>query len=257
MPAVSIIVPVYKAEEWIDECLESIYSQSYDDIDLIVIEDTEGTGAAAARNRGLERATGEFVAFVDADDYLEPGAIGTLVGASDDVDLVVGSYRKLGNFDMAMRHRTEVYTMPEVAAYAMSNLRNPRDNQILNPCWAKLYRRELIGQFPLLTTAEDLAFNFDYLTRCQHVGFIERIVYHNRKHDGSLTTTFDENNKPGLFGFLEGLRYVQMFLADYYSEDQIANAVDNSKVYHSMLYFMRICTQLGIPQREAFLKLYP
>ena len=255
---VSVIVPVHKAEEWIDECLQSIYSQSYKDIDLIVIDDQEGEGAAAARNRGLAKAIGEYVMFVDADDYLEPGAIGTLVGAmSDDVDLVIGSYRKFGNFEMSMRHRTETLSLREVASYAMSNLRNPRDYQMLSPCWAKLYRRNLVGRFPLLTTAEDMAFNFDYLMRCHKVSFIERIVYSNRKHDRSLTTTFDESNKPGLFGFLGGLKYAQMFLAGFYPEDEINRAVDNSKVYHSLLYFMRICAQLGVSQREAFMKLYP
>ncbi len=254
---VSVIVPVHKAEEWIDECLRSIRSQDYSDTELIVIDDQEGTGAANARNRGLAMAKGDFVLFVDADDYLEPGAIGALVDASDGVDLVIGSYRKFGNFSMAQRHRTQTMGLAEVAEYALSNLKNPRENQMLSPCWAKLYRRELVREFPALTTAEDMAFNYDYLTRCRQVRFIERIVYHNRKHDGSLTTTFDEDNKPGLFGFLGGLRYMEKFLSSYYGADEIVKAVDNAKVYHSLLYFMRICAQLGVPQREAFMKLYP
>lgn len=238
---VSVIVPVYKPDErMFEQALDSIHSQHYADRELIVVDDRKGEGAATARNRGLALATGEFVMFVDADDYLEPGAIGTLVTAIEGVDMAVGSFRKFGNFESVVSHPSETLTQKQVAEYAMSNLLNPRSHQMLSGGWAKLFRRKFVGNFPLLTTAEDMAFNFDYLLRCRNVRFIERLVYHNRKHEGTLTTTFDEKNKPGLFGFLEGLRYVERFLAPFYPEDALRSALDNSKVYHSMLYAQRI-----------------
>ena len=115
----------------------------------------------------------------------------------------------------------------------------------------------MVGRFPELTTAEDMAFNFDYLLLCHRVRFISDIVYNNRKRDGSLTTTFDEKNKMGLFGFMQGLRRTEKFLQMFYGEDTLKSALDNSKLYHSLLYFSRICAQTGGTPREAFLKLYP
>lgn len=249
----SVIVPVYNAEKWIDQALASIP----EDVELIVIDDAQGTGAAAARNRGLELAKGEFVAFCDADDYLEPGAIACMVNAMDGVDMVVGSFRKFGEFEATVTYPTTKWNMAEVGRYAITNLLQPRHNQMLSGCWAKLYKRELVGRFPALTTAEDMAFNFDYLTRCKSVRFVSDIVYNNRKHAGSLSTTFDERDKPGLFGFLQALRYVKRFLAEFYDDGFIEDAIDNSKVYHSMLYFSRICQQTGWPMREALMRLYP
>lgn len=234
---VSIIVPVYKADAWIDECMASIRAQTYNDIEFIVIDDVQGTGAAAARNRGLEKATGEFIAFCDADDYLAPDAIEKLVAASDGVELVCGSFRKFGNFETIVSHPTATLTVGEVADYVVGNLRNPRSNQMLSGCWAKLYRREFVDAFPLLTTAEDMAFNFDYLTRSENVRFISDIVYHNRKRAGSLSTTFDEKNKDGLFGVIKALKYVEEFLVQNGADTDL---IDNSKIYHSMLYAQRI-----------------
>lgn len=257
-PLVSIIVPVYKAEEWIGQALASIDAQTYKRIELIVEDDSQATGAAAARNRGLAKATGDYVAFCDADDYMEPEAIERMVEAIDGVDLVCGSYRKFGDFEQIVRYPSAELTAKQVADYTMSNLRNPSMNQMLSGCWAKLYKRHMMGHFPPLTTAEDMAFNFDYLAQCKNVRFLIDVVYNNRKHaKGSLTTRFDDGNKSGLFGFLQGMKRVKHFLAYYYPTDEVEDALDNSKVYHSSLYFMRICNQEGGSMRDNFKRLYP
>ena len=249
---VSVIVPVYGSKEWLNECLESIKTKDYKDLELIV-ETDEGTGAAAARNRALDKATGEYVLFCDSDDYLGPDAISNLLRSINGVDLVCGSFRKFGDFDQTVSHHNQVMTPGEVAQYVMLNLLNPGKHQMLSGCWAKLFKRDKIGRFPNLTTAEDMAFNFEYLTRCTKVRFISDIVYHNRKRQGSLSTTFDEKNKAGLFGFLGGLKYVRQFLLPFYPEGEIEDALDSSKVYHSMLYFTRIHGS----GRETFRRLYP
>lgn len=250
MAKVSVIVPIYNAEPYIHECLQSIRLQSYQDIEIIQIHD-EGTGAAAARNKGLKQAEGDFICFVDADDYLAPWAIERMVETIQDCDLVVGSFRKFGDFDQTVTHPTDFFSMNRLSEYVMGNLRNPRTNQMLSGCWAKLYRRELVHDFPEITTAEDMAFNFDYLTRCLNCRFIEDVVYNNRKRQGSLSTTFSKADRPGLFGFLEGLKYVRKFLVKRLPEDEVDAAIDNSKVYHSMLYTLRICRQTEGLDKQA------
>ena len=235
--AVSVIVPSYKSEEFIDQALHSIRGK---DIQLIVIEDKDGIGPAEARNRGLARATGEFIVFCDSDDYMEPGAIDLMREEIEGVDLVCGSFRKFGNFEMKVTHKTDVLFPVDLAYYVMSNLKNPSKNQMLSGCWAKMFRMDRVVSFPDLTTAEDMAFNFSYLKKCERVRFLSNIVYHNRKRQGSLSTTFDEKNKPGLFGFLKGLKYVRSFLLPYYPIEEIDDAIDSSKVYHAALYALRM-----------------
>lgn len=257
MPTVSLVVPVYKADEWIEQCLASIKAQTYKDIQLIVIDDPQGSGAAEARNRGLAKAAGEFVAFCDADDYLEPDAIEKMVTAMNGADMVLGAFRKFGDFNLTVQHPAAEFNMRDVAQYAMSNLKNPRDSQLLSGCWAKLYRHSLIGRFPNLTTAEDMAFNFDYLNKCRSVKIIPDVVYHNRKRQGSLSTSYEPVNKAGLFGFLRALNYVRKFLTRFYDAAEVEDAIDNSKVYHSMLYYKRICDQMGWSTRETLMRLYP
>ena len=256
MQKVSVIVPIYKAEEWIAECLASIQAQRYPNVEWILENDPQGSGAWAARNRGLAKATGDYVTFCDADDFMATDAIEKMVAAMDGVDMVVGSFRKFGTFEEIITHPTALLTDADVADYVMGNLKSPRHNQMLSGCWAKLYKRDKVSKFPPLTTAEDMAFNFDYLMKCDRVRFLSDVVYHNRKRPGSLSTTFKKNEKPGLFGFLSGLEYVRRFLEIHYKTAVVSAAIDNSKVYHSMLYFMRICNQTGLPMRETLLKLY-
>ena len=257
MERVSIIIPNYKAEPWIDECMASIHAQTYKSLETIVINDKEGKGAWSARNRGLSKASGDYVAFCDADDYLEPDAIEKMVSAMDGVDMVCGSFRKFGTFEETVTHPTALLTDENVADYVMGNLRSPRHNQMLSGCWAKLFRTDKVGEFPALTTAEDMAFNFTYLMKCDRVRFLSDVVYHNRKRQGSLSTTFREDDKPGLFGFLHALEYVRRFLSVYCDKQEVSDAIDNSKLYHAILYFTRICNQTGWPMRDALMRLYP
>lgn len=256
MAKVSLIVPVYRAEAWIAECMASIHAQTYKDVELIVIDDAQGSGAGAARNRGLELATGEYIAFCDADDCMAPDALEKLVAAMDGVDMVCGSFRKFGEFDSVVSHDTQVLETEHIAQYAIANLMQPMHHQMLSGCWAKLYKREWVQPFPALTTAEDMAFNYQYLRRCHRVRFLADVVYHNRKRTGSLSTTFDASNRKGLFGYLEALKHVATFLGPWYGKYEIERAIDSSKVYHSMLYFLRICQQEGGEPRDVLKRLY-
>lgn len=238
MQSVSLILPVYKArEEWLEQCIDSIMVQTYPNIEVIRVDDVEG--AWKARNEGLKRATGDYIAFCDADDYMEPDAIEKMVKAIEGVDMVCGSFRKFGNFEMVVTHMEWWFEMDKLAEYVMGNLRNPRQNQMLSGCWAKLYRRRLCGKFPELITAEDMAFNFDYLVRCADgVRFIPDIVYHNRKHSDSLSTRYDGSR--GLFDFLGGLKHVSNFMDGFYPGQATREAIEISKIYHTMLYAERI-----------------
>lgn len=251
MPDVSVIVPVHETR-WLEECLSSIKCTA--SMELIVESDKDGIGAAQTRNKALKRAIGKYVMFCDSDDYMEPGAIDLMLSEIGDSDLLCGSFRKFGDFEMTVTHPTKLMSMEDLAGYVLTNLRNPAMNQMLSGCWAKLYKRDLIDRFPELVTAEDMGFNFDYLRRCKRVKFIENIIYHNRRRQGSLSTSFNLDKKGRLFGLLDGLKFVRDFLEERHVDpEQIEDALDSSKVYHSMLYFARIHGS----GRETFKRIYP
>src|SRR3954447_16249370 len=107
MPRVSVVVPIYNVEDYLAECLESLAAQTFEDLEVIMVDDgsTDGSaaiaesfaardprfklvrrvngGLSAARNTGIEAATGEFLAFVDSDDLVAPDAYEKLVGTLD------------------------------------------------------------------------------------------------------------------------------------------------------------------------------
>lgn len=145
-PKVSILVPLYNQERYIDACMKSICTQSYQNLEIVVVNDgstdrsplmakewaardprvkvvdKQNEGLTFARRDGYKEATGDFVAFVDSDDMLMPGAIETLVGhmLDKDVDLVLGGIvRKLGFLKQRIRNHGifpvgQVVTQPEL-----------------------------------------------------------------------------------------------------------------------------------------------
>ena len=119
MPTVTVIIPVYKVERYLDACVESVVRQSYADLEILLVDDgspdrcpalcdawaekdprikvihRENGGLSAARNSGIDAAKGEFLLFVDSDDLLEPDAVRRAVDAQrqQDADLVMFLYR--------------------------------------------------------------------------------------------------------------------------------------------------------------------
>ena len=166
----SIIVPIYNVEKYIRTCIESIYKQGLDektfevilvnngtqDRSMEVIDDIinqhsnivvinqENQGLSVARNNGLARASGEYVLFVDSDDYLIGNALKPLldVAINSSVDMVMGKFIKLSEDQMidytpdtAFKSETETNIM--LGEEAFTNYLNPRECYV----WCKLYRR--------------------------------------------------------------------------------------------------------------------
>ena len=160
-PLVSIIVPVYNTAEYVEECIQSILSQSYENIELILVNDgstddsgyicmryvdrpnvyyveQENSGTSAARKKGVGLAGGEWILFVDSDDYLLEDAISNMVALAKNTDIVIGGHKGYDGLDKydsrinAQRYRELIYS-----------------RQItVSPC-AKLYRKALFNESTL------------------------------------------------------------------------------------------------------------
>lgn len=196
-PTISIIVPVYNSSAFLKKCLESILMQTYSDFELLLINDGStdtsldialsyanldnriiiinqlNQGVSAARNHGLVKAGGDFVAFIDADDWLEPEYLNELVNdmITNEADLVCSGYydysvyaRRLAVHDFSKKG--DSVKMPEMM-YALLN-------GTAGVPWAKLYRKAIIDKFGIrfnnqVKMSEDLVFNLEYVSYCEKI----------------------------------------------------------------------------------------
>lgn len=218
---ISVIIPCFNAERYLQTCLESVLNQSVTDIEVIVVDDgsTDGTyelacrmqardaricvihqknaGVSAARNRALDIAHGEWITFVDSDDILADGALEAMLGAAEPcVDLVVCAHE---TFD-EKGHVQPFYPegrWPELRGEKQRRaaaLRLIEGDSVLNIMCNKLHRRALIEREgirlqPGLRIAEDALFNLEAVLCGRGVRFVDRVTYRYREHSGSAMHT--------------------------------------------------------------------
>ena len=208
---ISVIVPVFNVAGYLPQCVDSILSQDYGDLEVILIDDgsTDGSGeicdryaaldsrvraihqknggAAAAKNAGLRLATGEYLAFADSDDYLEPGAYGFLMKVllENGADAVQGSFREV------YRNRAEEQRISEEILEGYDYLlRFPKDFSCAL-LWNKLYRRALFDGvfFEEGHKIDDEYFTYQGFLQPRKVVRADRIVYNYRKRASSVMSS--------------------------------------------------------------------
>lgn len=213
---ISIIVPVYNAENTIDRCLGSVRRQTYRDIEVIIVDDgstdkscrlirkyteedsrfrlieKENTGVSDTRNVGIEHAHGEYLQFADSDDWLSENASQFLLDAM-----------LLYNADMAISDYVRVYersavvmgNLPESGCitcpqYATHMMKAPAD-YYYGAMWNKLYRSEIVMNAGIRCSTEvcwgeDFLFNIEYLSRTRRIAVIHQPIYFYVKRKGSI-----------------------------------------------------------------------
>ena len=221
MPKISVIVPIYKAEAYLDRCVESILSQTYTDFELILVDDgspdrsgaicdayaekdprvrvihKENGGVSSARNVGLEVAKGEYVTFVDSDDWLYPTFFADAAEAclTQGLDLFMSGFTRVWQDG-----RTESSCIPREIGSGKIFLREEDYTQLLEANYiasscAKLFRRDLIGEtrFPSdMRFGEDLSFGFALLEKQPRCLAVPTAYYCYRATQNSLTSLFDK-----------------------------------------------------------------
>lgn len=212
MPApVSLIVPTYNAAVSLPDCLSSIARQTHSTLQVLVIDDgsTDATqecikkfaqqdsrftliaqpnsGVASARNTGLDYATGEMIAFVDADDTVDPNYIASLIAVRSQADLISCGYRRVGSHPRAVSlGRSGALSRDEMIANTLCSER------IGGGCWNKLFRRNLIEQAQLrfdatLSVGEDMLFLTEYALIAERYWHVDLPLYNYVSHPNSIT----------------------------------------------------------------------
>ena len=223
---ISIIVPVYNVEKYLPQCLDSLIGQTYRDIEIICVNDgsTDGSlnvleqyaakdarihvvsqenqGLSGARNTGIQNAHGEWMMFVDGDDWLDQNCLEQVMLSAEIADLVFFSYIREFRTGPAPKYifdeqpkrysgKQMDWLFERLIAPNGEEMRNPAKLDSLSTAWGKLYKTAIVKQHYLqfVSTAEvgteDLLFNVEYFTNCKNARYLPAPLYHYRKLSGA------------------------------------------------------------------------
>lgn len=223
MPKVSVIVPVYNTSLYLERCLDSIIHQTLPSVEIILVDDgshdgsekicreyaardnrirlirQENKGVSAARNAGLEAASGEWIAWADSDDRMEPDMLEYLLRNAMDsgADICI-----CGRYD---HHRGKTVLFGRGGKIQMNRkdamMALLSEDGVDNALYDKLWRRELFRQirFPEGQTYEDLAVVWRLFDRGERVLFLPEPKYHYFAHEGSITDDSSLKNRMAHF----------------------------------------------------------
>lgn len=215
---VSIIVPVYNAEENLDRCIDSILNQTYKEFELILLDDgstdtsgqicdvyartdarirvvhKENSGVSDTRNQGMAMAKGEYLQFLDSDDWITPDATGLLVRAAveNPCDMVIADFYRVIGDRVSQKGAIEEEGLMDRTTYAAKMMQKPADFYY-GVIWNKLYKRSIIETYHLwmdssVSWCEDFLFNMEYIRRIQSVYALKVPIYYYVKTKGSLVS---------------------------------------------------------------------
>lgn len=209
-PKISVIIPVYRVELYLRKCVESVLAQTYQNLEIILVDDgspdscgaicdafaemdsrvrvihQKNSGVSAARNAGLAVAEGEWIGWVDSDDWVEPEMYADFIecAVNDGADIVVCS-----RAEHYCDHIVERAWPQKIALSTEEAVRYLLENDVMqNFLWDKLWRRELFENivFPEGQTFEDIAVLHQLFARAGRVICLPQIQYHYLQRSGSI-----------------------------------------------------------------------
>lgn len=241
---VSIIIPIYNVEKYIEQCLNSVLLQTYKDIQVIIVDDgstdnstkivrkvvkddkrivflnQKNKGVSEARNYALKFVKGEYILFIDSDDYLEKEAIEEMVNKMEttESDIIICGYNKFYDLNTKQdlkvlydKNENEFYTNKDIAEMML-------ENKMEGYLWNKLFRTKIWKSLNLSFDSgryvQDWFPVFKYIVNSNKIRFIQKPLYNYRQREGSAV-----NKKR------------DKFLNDYcYAVRKILNYIDNSNL---------------------------
>lgn len=244
MPHFSIIVPVYNAEKYISQCVESLLNQGENDFEILLIDDgsadgslaicqgyekkdnrikcihQDNSGPSAARNHGLKLAAGDYCLFVDSDDFLPSDYLSVLknmLTTNPGYLPVANIKRTASDYVVTKKTIADTNNNDSVELFEPQNFPKLTSKGVFNVIYNKLYDLALIREAGIcfdeeLNLGEDIIFNIDYIKKAKPLGFAynHELFYYYRINNSSITASFR-------YDFYENTKYLykQLFsLAD-------------------------------------------
>ncbi|MDW7761967.1 MAG: glycosyltransferase family 2 protein [Acidobacteriota bacterium] len=270
-PKISIIVPAYNVQAYLKQCLDSLINQTFLDMEIILLNDgstddtpkicdryalkdqririihKKNSGLSDTRNQGIEYATGKYIMFVDADDWIERNTceIAYKTAVETDVDVLLWSYireHRRRSIKKRIDLRKGLYSGPELKYYLQrrmvgllsQELRYPENADAISVVWAKLYKSEVIKPRNVrfvdtkkVGSAEDPLFNLYAFENAMTAFYFDFHLYHYRRFTG---VSFTNAYKPWLFERWQKLyKYMELFIKENNLPEYFFEALDNRR----------------------------
>ena len=241
---ISVIVPIYNVEAYLHQCVDSIIGQTYTDLEIILVDDGSpdncgaicdeyakkdprvrvihkpNGGVSDARNVGIENATGDFLFFVDSDDYLDPDAFELMLPVfyKNNLDILgIGSYRVKGNQVQSHSQNENLRLFTREQA-----LHDTFVYDSFTAIWGKIYKKSVIGniRFPKGRLFEDSATCHLFINNARRIGLWNHCSYYYRKNPSSITqSSFNAKKRYDfVIAYQERLDFVRENNLDYEPE---------------------------------------
>ncbi len=287
---ISVIVPIYNVELYLRECIESILSQTYTSLEIILVDDgstdscgmicdeyaakddrilvihKENGGLVTARKAGLAVATGRYIGFVDGDDYVEPDFYETLYGKieennTDFVQCAGVGEKENGEPEYLCCWKTDKYVVSDRKEVVVPFFRNfvTREGFIDEHIWNKLFLGEFIKKWYELTPdyqqhGEDFLCMCEVMLHCRSFVSIDRKLYHYRVREGSLSHNGEGEMINKMSNLIALLRMKCWIGNSYFSEvsDLLDRVFWKSLCYHWKADFGERIRYFRLPEIEWF-----
>lgn len=254
---VSIIVPAYNVDEYLEECVQSLLCQTYTNYEIVIIDDgsTDNTytigkclashsakikffhqknqGVSIARNIGMQKAKGEYYIFVDADDVVMPKYVNILVSCVEKADMgIIGFTSK--REELATEVNKDITFNSEFNIIEEILCGTNYDGYL----WNKIFQKAIIEKYDLkfkskITVWEDLLFVLEYLKHCNQIAILDEKLYYYRYREGSAVNNFRIDKYRSKYEVMEEIK-----------RKKIAST-NQSKKRTSFLYFETLFSYLN------------
>ena len=282
MPKVSIIVPVYKVEKYLSRCIDSILGQTFQDFELILVDDgspdrcgeicdeyeqkddrviaihKENGGVSSARNTGMDKASGEYIMFVDSDDYIDLNMLEDML-IYDGSDLILSGLKYVDNNGNIIKE----FTSNEVEKTGLKEFVrefyiNMDEKFLLSGPYNKLFCKEVIKLYSVaynedFSICEDGLFVVDFLMRCRNVSCVDKSYYNYVQYGtGTLMCGYNSNAIKACEA-LHSAKIALLYQCGILEGEQKEKI--EQRAYNAFTsFFYHIYTRSGLKNREKYFK---
>lgn len=263
MTKVSVIVPVYNTENFLERCLNSLVNQTLNDMEIIVVNDgstdasqeiidrfandfpniirayrKKNGGLSSARNYGLDKATGEYIGFIDSDDYVELDMFEKMYNktCSRNFDVVVCDVRyvyKEKNFIASSRINNDLISKDQVKNHMVD---------IYPAAWNKIYKCNLFNvRFKKGIWYEDVEFLYRLFPYVNSIGVVKEPLINYVQRDGAITHTFDER----VYDYISNWNGIVQFYKSNNIFDEYYSEIEYSYVRYLYMTFVKTATNFS------------
>lgn len=277
-PLISVIVPVYNVEKYLDRCIESIVNQTYKNLEIILVDDgspdnslkmcddwakkdkrikvihKKNSGVSSARNAGMNKSKGEWITFVDADDYIEPTYVEDMLNKANETNskYICCGYNKIYSNNLESINSAGTTKVLNSKEYIISLLNVQNGYGFVH---MKLINKDIINSVRFnetLTVGEDALFNIELCKKIDKVVIYNKTLYNYRVNIDSVVRRYDDNyvNK-----YTDSMKTMTKYINSNYKNDVgVKLNLSNYIVYHLMLICVNYCYNPKNDNKYASLK---